>query len=115
MKAMSSRISFSANHSRAAGALPASSPSSSSLQRQLQDRLGVDTIDLESTSIGGVSQSLVTVGKYLSPNLYIAFGRSLFTSDYYMLAQYSFLKNWHIENKMGFQTGADLFYRIEFD
>ena len=100
---------------KAAGALLAQSPSSSSIQRQLRDRLGIDTIDLESTSIGGVSQSLVTVGKYLSPNLYIAFGQSLFTSGYSMLARYSFLKNWHIESKMGIQTGADLFYRIEFD
>jgi autotransporter translocation and assembly factor TamB len=100
---------------KAAGALLARSPSSGSLQRQLQDRLGIDSIDLESTTIGGVSHSLVTVGKYLSPNLYVAFGRSLFTSDYYMLTRYSFLKNWHIESKMGFQTGADLFYRIQFD
>jgi len=100
---------------KAAGSLLARSPSSGSLQRQLQDRLGIDTIDLESTSIGGVSHSLVTVGKYLSPNLYVAFGRSLFTSDYYMLARYSFLKNLHIESKMGLQTGADLFYRVEFD
>ncbi len=100
---------------KAAGALLAQSPSSGSLQRQLKDRLGIDTIDLESTTIDGVSQSLVTVGKYLSPNLYVAFGQSLFTRDYYMLARYSFLKNWYIESKMGFQTGADLFYRIEFD
>jgi len=100
---------------KAARALLAQSPSSGALQRQLRERLGLDTIDLESTSIGGVSHSLVTVGKYLSPNLYIAFGRSLFTSDYYMLARYNFLKNWHIESKMGLQTGADLFYRVEFD
>jgi autotransporter translocation and assembly factor TamB len=100
---------------KAAGALLTGSASSGSLQRQIQERLSIDTIELESATVGGVSHSLATVGKYLSPNLYIAFGRSLFTSDHYLLARYRFLKNWHIESKMGIQTGADLFYRVEFD
>jgi translocation and assembly module TamB len=100
---------------KAAGALLTGSASSGSLQRQIQERLSIDTIELESATVGGVSHSLATVGKYLSPNLYIAFGRSLFTSDHYLLARYRFLKNWNIESKMGIQTGADLFYRVEFD
>lgn len=86
---------------KAAEALLALSPSSGSLQRQLRDHLGIDTIGLETTSVGEVSYSLITVGKYLSPNLYVAFGRSLFISHNYMLARYNFLKNWHIESKMG--------------
>ena len=97
-----------------AGALFAGSPSSS-FPRQLRERLGIDTVGLESSASGGMSRSLVTIGKYLSPDLYVAFGRSLFGDDTYVSTRYSFLKNWQIESKVGLQSGADLFYRIEFD
>jgi len=89
--------------------------SSSSLTRQIQDRLGIDRIGIESDSTGEISRSLITVGKFLSPDLYVSFGRSLFGEDYYISTRYSFLKNWQIESRVGMQSGADIYYRIEFD
>ena len=97
-----------------AGAILAGSPSSS-FPRQLKERLGIDSVGVETGSSGGLNRSLVTVGKYLSPDLYVAFGRSLFGDDYYVSTRYSFLKNWQIESRVGLQSGADLYYRIEFD
>ena len=97
-----------------AGAILAGGPSSG-FPRQLKERLGIDSVGVESGSTGGLNRSLVTVGKYLSPGLYVAFGRSLFGDDYYVSTRYSFLKNWQIESRVGQQSGADLYYRIEFD
>ena len=88
---------------------------SSSFPRRLQERLGIDTVGVETGSTGGIVKSVVTIGKYLSPDLYVAFGRSLFGDDYYISTRYSFLKHWQIESKVGLQTGTDLFYRIEFE
>ncbi len=97
-----------------AAAVLAGSPSSS-LARQIQDRLGIDRIGIESDKTGEMSRSLITIGKYLSPDLYVSFGRSLFGDDYYISTRYSFLKNWQIESRVGMQSGADIYYRIEFD
>ncbi|MDQ5988101.1 MAG: hypothetical protein CSYNP_03854 [Syntrophus sp. SKADARSKE-3] len=88
---------------------------SSSFPRRLQEKLGIDTVGVEAGSTGGVAKSIVTIGKYLSPDLYVAFGRSLFGDDYYISTRYSFLKHWQIESKVGLQTGTDVFYKIEFE
>ena len=87
-----------------------------SVQSQIKRVLGLDTIEIH-TEEGkeALSGSIVTVGKYLSPNLYIAFGRSLFSGDNIVTTRYSFLKNWKIEGvKKGVDTDADLYYKIEF-
>jgi translocation and assembly module TamB len=87
-----------------------------SAQSQIEKILGLDTIEIH-TEEGKdtLSESIVTVGKYLSPDLYLAFGRSLFSGDNIITTRYSFLKNWEIEGmKKGVNTGADLYYRVEF-
>jgi translocation and assembly module TamB len=113
---------------------------SSTLQSQVMKFVGLDTFDVQtgsnktsSSQVSGiqprgiagqtntaagsstVSSSIVTVGKYLSPELYIAFGRSLFTGDYLTTARYSFLKHWEVEgSRKGTDSGVDIFYKIEF-
>ncbi|MCX5807185.1 MAG: translocation/assembly module TamB domain-containing protein [Proteobacteria bacterium] len=113
---------------------------SSALQSQVMKFAGLDTFDVQTgssktsssqissiqprgiagqsnstTGDSSVSSSIVTVGKYLSPELYIAFGRSLFTGDYLATARYSFLRNWEVEgSRKGTDSGVDLFYRVEF-
>ncbi|MCX5813544.1 MAG: translocation/assembly module TamB domain-containing protein [Proteobacteria bacterium] len=112
---------------------------SASLQSQLMKFAGIDTFDVQSTGgktsssqvssiqprgiagqtvgagSGSVSSSIVTVGKYLSPELYVAFGRSLFTNDFIVTTRYSFLKHWEVEgSRKGTDSGVDLFYKIEF-
>jgi translocation and assembly module TamB len=76
---------------------------SASLQEQIKNRLGLSTLELQTSSsessgrmgykeIGvtptgakttsqgsGVSESILTVGTYLTPQLYFSYGRSLFT------------------------------------
>ncbi len=98
----------------AAEALLAGGGSESTLS-QLRRQFGPDTVDMKSAKVGTTTQSIVTVGKYLQPNLYVSYGRSLFNEDYYVTLRYTLSRKWEVESKAGAQTGANLYYRIEFD
>jgi translocation and assembly module TamB len=59
---------------------------------------------------------MVLLGKYLTPELYISYGKSLFTESQQVRARYRFNKQWEIESKISADaTGGDLYYRIELD
>lgn len=123
---------------RAAGMLLSSSQSTF-LQDQIKSRLGLSTLEVQSggqpstgymgykpiqvtpggstpvAQSGGVSQTMVTVGKYLTPELYFSYGRSIFTGGNLFLLRYDFFKNWQIESQGGITaSGVDLYYKIEF-
>jgi translocation and assembly module TamB len=74
----------------------------------------VDTVDVQS---GGkdMSRSLVTVGKYLNPRLYLGLGGSLFTNTYQIILRYSLTPNLDVESRSGTESGASIYYKIEFD
>ena len=86
---------------------------SAALQDRLQRRLGLDVIEIQGGS-GDVTASMVTVGKYFSPKLYISLGHALFTGSNEFRMRYSISKSWEVESNFGEQSGADLFYKIEF-
>jgi len=98
----------------AAEALLSGGGSESTLS-QLRRQFGPDRVDMKSEKVGTTTQSIVTVGKYLRPNLYVSYGRSLFSEDYYVTLRYTLTRRWEVESKAGAQTGANLYYRIEFD
>lgn len=83
------------------------------LQDRLQRRLGVDVLSIESGG-GEVASSMVTIGKYLNPRLYISYGQSLFTGSSEAKLRYELSEHWELESKMGEESGVDLFYKIEF-
>jgi translocation and assembly module TamB len=115
---------------RAAGFLLSASDSVV-FQNQLKRRLGLDTLDIETqptttgvpstlgtigpsaSTSGGVARSLVTVGKYLTPDLYISYGRSLFGDANLFRVRYALSKHWELETQSGTESGADLFYKID--
>jgi translocation and assembly module TamB len=109
------------------------------LQEQIKTRLGLSTLELQSDSTtaagrmgykeipagpagiaqaqqaAGVSQTMLTVGKYLTPQLYFSYGRSLFSGNNLFRLRYDLFKHWQIETQTGSESGADLYYKIEFD
>jgi translocation and assembly module TamB len=97
---------------RAAGALLSASESVV-FRNQLQERLGIDTLEIQSGG-GDVSESLITVGKYLTPNLYVSYGRSIFTEAGLVKLRYSFSKRLELESRFGEESGVDLYYKIDF-
>jgi translocation and assembly module TamB len=58
---------------------------------------------------------MLTVGKYLTPELYFSYGRSLFTGGNLFRLRYDLSRRWQIETQKGSESGADLYYKIEFD
>lgn len=97
----------------AAGALM-SQGGGAGLQEQLRRQVGVDVLEVQSGASDGVEGSMVAVGKYLTPELYLSFGQSLFTPQSVAKLRYQFGKRWELESQMGTVSGADLSYRIEF-
>jgi translocation and assembly module TamB len=80
---------------------------------KLKSQLGIDTVDIQ-TGGGDMSRSMVTVGKYLTPQLYISYGYSVFSEEYLLKLRYRISKQWEVETWRGNQTGVDLYYRIDF-
>jgi translocation and assembly module TamB len=96
----------------AAGALLAKGESTV-LQDRLRRRVGLDVIDIHSGD-GDLTTSVITVGKYLSPKLYISLGHSLFTGSNVVGLRYDISERWQTESTVGEESGVDLFYKIEF-
>jgi translocation and assembly module TamB len=67
------------------------------------------------TAGGGVSQSMLSVGRYLTPDLYISIGRSLISDSNLLRVRYSPSRRWEIETQTGTESGGDIFYRISFE
>jgi translocation and assembly module TamB len=109
------------------------------LQEQIKNRLGLSTLEIQSGSAetagrmgyraipatpagvapakqgAGVSETMLTVGKYLTPQLYFSYGRSLFTGGNLFRLRYDIFKNWQIETQTGRESGVDIYYKIEFN
>jgi translocation and assembly module TamB len=97
----------------AAGGLLAQGESAG-VQEEIKSRLGLSELSVESGG-GNLQQSMVTIGKYLNPDLYIGIGQSLFTNSQELRMRYNLTKRWELESKMGVQSGVDLYYKIEFE
>jgi translocation and assembly module TamB len=123
---------------QAAGALLTSSKASA-LQEQLKSHLGLSTLEIQGGVGGttshmgykplqvtppgaipadlqpGVTETVLTVGKYLTPQLYISYGKSLFTGGNLFRLRYDIFKHWQIETQAGSdESGADIYYKLEF-
>ncbi|GFE60360.1 translocation/assembly module TamB domain-containing protein [Geobacter sp. AOG2] len=115
-----------------------SSSQTYSLKDQIKNRLGLSTLevgDKASTSAimgykviaaappgtttpqttTGLSQTVATAGKYLTPQLYLSYGRSLFTGDNLIRLRYDISRRWNIETQTGTESGADIYYKIDFN
>ena len=108
------------------------------LQDQIKNRLGLSTLEMR--TVGGatpgtmgyrevtvtppgvspakaptaVSQSLLTVGKYLTPELYVSYGRSLFTGANLFRLRYDLFRHVQVETQTGSESGVDVYYKLYF-
>ena len=80
---------------------------------KLKSKMGIDRVDIESQS-GDLSRSMVTIGKYLTPKLYLSYGYSLFDSEQVLKVRYRISKSWEVEAQRGTAAAVDLYYRIDF-
>jgi translocation and assembly module TamB len=83
------------------------------LQERMKQSLGIDVLDVESGS-GDLSRSMLTIGKYLTPKLFVSYGQSLFGVGGLFRMRYSLSNHWEVQTNSGIETGGDLFYKIDF-
>jgi translocation and assembly module TamB len=123
---------------QAAGAL-LTSGQAAQLQDKIRNRLGLSTLEIQggvggtNGSMGykplqvtapgaipvdqqaGITETVLTVGKYLTPQLYISYGKSLFTGGNLFRLRYDLFKHWQVETQTGSgESGADIYYKMEF-
>ena len=83
------------------------------LARSVGSRLGIDDIGVASNAaLGG--GSAFTVGKYLSPRLYLSYGVGLFEPGEVITLRYRLSKRWNFEAQQATEfSRASLNYRLE--
>jgi translocation and assembly module TamB len=83
------------------------------LARSIGSKLGVDDVGVSSNEALGGS-SAFTVGKYLSPRLYLSYGVGLFEPGEVITLRYRLSKRWNFEAQQATEfSRASLNYRIE--
>jgi translocation and assembly module TamB len=97
----------------AAGALLSASDSAV-LRNRLQSQLGLDTLAAESEA-GETNDTILRLGKYLTPDLYLSYGYALFGQRSEVGLRYRIYEGWEAESNFGLESGADIYYRFEFD
>ncbi|MCU0579170.1 MAG: translocation/assembly module TamB domain-containing protein, partial [Desulfobacterota bacterium] len=83
-------------------------------ENTLLSRLDLDSLDIQ-TGGGDFSRSMVTVGKYLDPRLYLGLGGSLFSNTYQVILRYALTPRLELETKGGTQSGGGIFFKVDFE
>jgi translocation and assembly module TamB len=85
------------------------------LQNQMRRKLGLDVLDIESsgTTEGTAARSMLTLGKYLTPKLFVSYGQSLFNRGGLFKMRYGLSKHFEVESQSGVESGIDFIYKID--
>lgn len=82
-----------------------------SLTNQVRNQLGLDTLAI--TSSGDTTNSSLTLGKYLTPKLFIRYGVGLFETESTLSVDYSLSEKIKLEAKSGSTQSVDIKYTVE--
>lgn len=81
------------------------------LAQRLGARMGLDEVGVaDSRALGGAA---LTVGKFLSPRLYVSYGIALFGSGQVVTFKYLLSRVWSVQIDSGSENRAALNYRLE--
>lgn len=98
----------------AKAALALSSGRANSVLHKLGDKLGVDQIGVGSAAGHSSSQAAFTVGKYLTPKLYLGYGIGLFNPVSTVSLKYMLNSNWTLKTESSAEaTGGDIVFSID--
>jgi len=81
------------------------------LTNQIRNQLGLDTLAL--TSTGDVASSSLTLGKYLTPRIFIQYGIGLFETESTLAVDYTLSERVKLEAKSGSTQSLDITYTVE--
>ena len=84
------------------------------LTSRLSNKVGLDTIDIESEPGESNAQAALVIGKYLSPKLYVSYGYGLFNPISTLSMEYQFSRLWRIVTRSTNEaTGGDVQWVLE--
>lgn len=81
------------------------------LTNQIRNQLGLDTLAISST--GDVANSSLTLGKYLTPRIFIQYGIGLFETESTLAVDYTVSERVKLEAKSGSRQSLDITYTVE--
>lgn len=84
------------------------------LLQGMADRLGLDELQVQ-TGEGGLEQSSLMLGKYLSPDLYVGYTHGLFDAAAQVLVRLQLTERVEVESRAGTSQSVDVFYKLEHD
>ncbi len=84
---------------------------SQSLTNQIADRFGLDTVAI--TNTGSIDSSTLTVGKYLTPDVFIRYGVGLFDNTSKVAVDYLITDRLTLQAESGEYQSIDFTYRVE--
>jgi translocation and assembly module TamB len=82
-----------------------------SFTNEVRSQLGLDTLAINST--GDTSNSSLTLGKYLTPKIFIRYGVGLFDTESTLSVDYSVSDRVKLEAKSGSSQSVDIKYTVE--
>lgn len=80
---------------------------------KLAKNVGIDEVSVGSKPGQDNSLAMLTIGKYLSPKLFISYGVGLFQRGYSFKLQYDVGHGFKLQTETGVESGGDLLYSIE--
>ncbi|MEQ1439272.1 translocation/assembly module TamB domain-containing protein [Fontimonas sp. SYSU GA230001] len=83
------------------------------LAQRLGKGLGVDEVTVGAKPGESNAQARLTIGKYLSPKLYLSYGVSLFLPGHSLRLQYDIGRGFKLSTETGTVSSGDLIYTIE--
>ena len=81
------------------------------LATQLRDKLGLDTLTVSDS--GNISNSMLTIGKFLTPRIFVRYGVGLFDNQSTVAIDYSISNKVKLQAESGEYQSVDVTYTIE--
>ena len=83
------------------------------LAQKLVKNIGIDEVSVGAKPGQDNSLAMLTIGKYLSPKLFISYGIGLFQRGYSFRLQYDVGHGFKLQTETGVESGGDILYSIE--
>ncbi|MGQ0697158.1 MAG: translocation/assembly module TamB domain-containing protein [Panacagrimonas sp.] len=83
------------------------------LAQNLRNKVGVDDISIGAQPGEDAQLARFTVGKYLSPKLYVSYGVGIFQPGQFFRLLYELGRGFKVSTESGVHTGGDLLYSVE--
>ncbi|MGQ0586759.1 MAG: translocation/assembly module TamB domain-containing protein [Gammaproteobacteria bacterium] len=83
------------------------------LAQQLAPRLGLDEVSVGARPGETADLARLTIGKYLSPKLFVSYGVGLFQPGHFFRMQYDLTRRVKLVGESGLAQGGDVLYTIE--